>query len=143
MMRRYCWQHSVMIYYVAFLAAYELHNLCIVHALFMCLGLLLRRSNIKLWLQAYDRASPYINNAASTATPYLKSGAKTATDLAQPALRQIEPLLQVCLTVSQTDDPLLFLHCIYRRVQTSLLQMMHCWCPTATVRPGNSYMLLC
>ena len=46
-------------------------------------------------VQAYDRASPYLNNAASTATPYLKSGAKTANDLAQPALRELQPYLQV------------------------------------------------
>ena len=48
-----------------------------------------------IWVQAYDRASPYLNNAASTATPYLKAGARTATDIAQPALQQIQPLVQV------------------------------------------------
>lgn len=46
-------------------------------------------------VQAYDKASPYVNRAADTAIPYLKSGAQTASDVASPLLKQLQPVVQV------------------------------------------------
>ena len=46
-------------------------------------------------MQAYEKVSPVVAEAANTAAPYVKSAAKTATDLASPALKALQPVVQV------------------------------------------------
>lgn len=48
-----------------------------------------------LFVQAYDRVAPVVQDAAKTASPYVKSALTTAGDVAAPALRAVEPSLKV------------------------------------------------
>lgn len=54
------------------------------------------------YLQAYDKVSPAISDAAKTASPFVKGAAKTAGDIAGPIFRGVKPLVTVSVHVVLT-----------------------------------------
>lgn len=50
--------------------------------------------------QALSQATPVVKDAADTVAPYVKAGLQTASDVAGPALKAAEPVVQVRMTVS-------------------------------------------
>ena len=48
--------------------------------------------------QAMSQATPVVKDAADTVAPYVKAGLQTASDVAAPALKAAEPVVQARLT---------------------------------------------
>ena len=53
----------------------------------------------RLCAQALNQATPVVKDAADTVAPYVKAGLQTASDVAGPALKAAEPVLQARMSV--------------------------------------------
>ena len=50
--------------------------------------------------QALSQATPVVKDAADTVAPYVKAGLQTASDVAGPALKAAEPVVQARTSVA-------------------------------------------